>query len=331
MNRRRVGYLNDTDVTLAGSYRPARKLSPAFTVGLFSPSEPIGGGRFDRMARNLKKLEQYGHSIVAAANYRAESAYTAGSIKQRVSDFDELLSRPDVDCLLSTWGGKQCNELLEYLDFAQVGRTRKPIISFSDGCVLLNAITAETGVTTFHGPNVAGKLDESEYGDLATFSGADMDKGARVFGPDVEWTIWRDGESEGRLFGGNLNTFALGLTGTKFLELQEPVIFFWESLGDRPQIIHQQLTLLVNCGWFDRVAGMIVGDLMTDPSPEGSEWKRIDVKEAVLNALIAFDLPILKCDSFGHRSLQNPVVPIGPKCRLKTQHQLVTLEEPALT
>jgi len=90
------------------------------------------------------------------------------------------------------------------------------------------------------------------------------------------------------------------------------------------------LTCLVNAGWFDRVVGMVVGDLMIDELLPGSEWKAREAREAVLHALDGFNLPILKCNTFGHRPLLNPIVPIGPLCVLDSEGLVVELRESAL-
>jgi muramoyltetrapeptide carboxypeptidase len=206
--------------------------------------------------------------------------------------------------------------------------SRKPIVTFSDGCVLLNAITAKTGLITFHGPNVAGKLDESNHASLDLLRGRNVDKGEfPAFGNSARafWECWREGQATGRLYGGNLSTFVLGLVGTRFLDISDSVIFFWENVGDSPQIIHQYLTCLVNAGWFDRVAGMVVGDLIINPLPEGSEWKRRSAQAAVLQALAGFNFPIAHCPTFGHRSLENPIVPIGATCVLDTDGRSATV------
>jgi len=328
LERAHIGYLNATLRKSQIPHQPANALTNGGTIGLFSPSEPVGGGRLARLTGNLDRLRKVGFRIVESEGMKKISAYTAGSVADRVKDIHALIADPEIDCLLATWGGKQCNELLAWLDFDAIGEAQKPVIAFSDGCVLLNAITSRTGLVTFHGPNVAGKLDESEHWDMSLLDGSRATYGFDVFalsGQRENVEVWRPGIAEGRLFGGNLNTFVLGLVGTSFLEISEPILFFWESLGDRPQIIHQQLTCLVNAGWFDHIVGMVVGDLFVDPEPEGCEWKNRSARDATLNALDSFTFPILKCDTFGHRRLENPIVPIGPRCELDTTKRAVKL------
>lgn len=326
---------NESQALTAIEYVPAIGLRAGSTIGLFSPSEPVGGGRADRMRRNLETLTAAGYQIVEATYARAISAYTAGTPAERAGDIHDLVHDRNVDALLATWGGKQCNELLPYLDYEAIGQAQKPVLAFSDGCVILNAITSATGLVTFHGPNVAGKLDESSHSDLSTLTGQANTQSvslSAVFGQTANshWETWRAGEAEGRLYGGNLSTFTLGLVGTRFLDLDEPVLFFWESLGDRPQILHQHLTCLRNAGWFENVAGMIVGDLMFDPLDPETAWKSRSARDAVLAAIEPYGFPVVQCATFGHRALENPIVPIGGRCALDTAAREARLLEPVL-
>ncbi len=61
---------------------------------------------------------------------------------------------------------------------------------------------------------------------------------------------------------------------------------------------------------------MVVGDLMFDPLDAGTEWKAREAREAILIALANFTFPIAYCPTFGHRRLENPIVPIGARCVL---------------
>lgn len=299
---------------------------PQPTVGLYSPSEPLAADRPQRLEAAIEPLKQQGYQFTYSANARAHLGYMAGKASQRAADIHELIDRDDVDMLLATWGGKQCNQLVSLLDFDRIARSRKPFSGFSDGCVLVNAITAATGMYTFHGPNVAGKMNETRHVDLSPMVSTESPifSPDRVFGDDTSesWETWRGGEAVGRLFGGNLTTFVLGLVGTEYLPSGTDIIFFWEVLDERPQIVHQHLTCLANAGFFRNVRGMVVGDV-NDVEP--TDWKSRSIREAVLDAVGDFSFPVAHIPTFGHKAVENPAVPIGPRAELSSAKRSVRL------
>lgn len=296
--------------------RRVRYLSQEATIGIFSPSEPIVETRQERFNKGLSILTENGFRFKLGKNCLAISAYTAGSIEERLEDIHTLARDTEIDALMASWGGKSCNQLIRYLNYEELADARKPILAFSDGCVLLNAITAVTGLITFHGPNVVGKLDETKHSNLGILIKKGTLERTNLLGsPSPGSTrVIRGGKATGKLFGGNLSTFVLGTVCSNLSKhLWEGGIFFWEEASMPPQLIEQHLRALINTGLLDRIAGMIVGNfLYEDPL----EWKRIDGLSSLSNILSEFSYPILYCPTFGHAPLENPILPIGASCTL---------------
>ena len=136
-------------------------------IGIYSPSEPITEERLPRFNKGISVLSSHGYTVKYGDNVFKQNAYMAGTIKERINDINMLLSNNNVKAIMTSWGGKSCNQLLPYLDYGLIAKQRKPIMGFSDGCVLLNSITYKTGLITFHGPNVAGKLYETKHSDMS--------------------------------------------------------------------------------------------------------------------------------------------------------------------
>lgn len=294
--------------------------------GIFSPSEPITDERKTRLDRGIRILQDRGFLTVLSPNAFAQSAYTAGTVDERVDDFHQLLKDDKVAALLASWGGKSCNQLLDKVDYELVRKYRKPVFAFSDGCVLLNALAAQSELFTFHGPNVAGKLFETQHADFSLL-GKESESRLNLLGnvQHAPTRVIRSGKSQGRLFGGNLSTFVLGLVGSPYMPAWNPSLFFWESASETPQIVHQHLTCLRNAGVFDRVTGMIIGSFIVE---EPSEYKKRDPFEMIIDAVGDYQFPILYCPTFGHPShLENPILPIGAMCQLDSDlRSLILLE-----
>jgi len=73
-----------------------------------------------------------------------------------VTKLDDLMSSfsDDFVDIVYCWKWWFCvNSLLRYIDFDTIRRNPKPIFWFSDNTILINAIYAKTGLSTFHAPN----------------------------------------------------------------------------------------------------------------------------------------------------------------------------------
>lgn len=280
------------------------------TIGVFAPSEPLWGDRRTRLEAGERLLHDEGFMIRRSKNLFAEHFDSAGTVEQRLEDIQELLGDPSVHALGGAWGGKSANELIEGLDYDRCLKTAKPIFGFSDVGVILNAITAKTGLITFFGPNIVGKLDESSNCDLSLMKDPEHGKGKNPFLNNAQNKVWDviiPGEGSGRLFGGNLSTFVLGLTGSTLFKPMVGCVFFWESAGETPQIIKQHLYCLRNSGFLYKISAMVIGDVRWPQ--DGYDHQPIEsVIEEVLRGI---DIPVFRCPTFGHASLPNPIIPIG--------------------
>lgn len=292
-------------------------LLPGQCVGVFAPSEPITETRTSRLERGISILESHGFSVEKGAHIYHRRYYTAGTPSERVDDIHRLAEADQVKALMAAWGGKSANQLLGLLDYKLIAASRKAILGFSDGGVLLNAITAQTGLITFYGPNVVGKLFETQHSDLRLLRGEMPFKNLLGSVEKVEHKVIRGGRARGTLFGGNLSTFTLGCIGSQFMPASHSGIFFWESGGERLQIVDQYLTCLRNEGVFERLAGMIIGDFIHD---DPNDYRYRDPFEMVQEIVDGYRFPVLYCPTFGHPGhLENPILPIGALCEVSSE------------
>lgn len=308
----------------------AKRLNHNARIGIFSPSEPVTETRRPRLDEGIKILHNNGFGTKFSRHAFSLRAYMAGSVQERVNDIWELALDQEVHALMASWGGKSCNQLLPYIDYRNLLEARKPILAFSDGCVLLNAITAQTGLITFHGPNVAGKLSETKHADLSILTYDFREKRINLLGDPTktETRVLRPGNSKGRLFGGNLSTFVLGVVGSKFIPQFEEGILFWESVEHTPQIVDEYLVCLRNAGVFEKLTGMIIGDFIY---PDTVTYKTRDPFEMISDIVAGYKFPVVYCRTFGHPpQLENPTIPIGAMCELDTNSMFLRLMEPVV-
>lgn len=301
-------------------------------IGLFSPSEPLNDTRIARLNRNIDSLSGT-LQFRAGSSAFATHAYMAGTPEQRLSDIRELLGDPSINALLSTWGGKSSVQLVADFPYQEALDRAIPILGFSDVAAILNFVTLKTGLITFYGPNVAGKLDESRHSDLtellimSSWPAAPMGSDASSLSQ-----ILRSGQGRGILLGGNLSTFAAiyPVLLKSNVQIPEEVIFFWESGSGRPQEIDQTLTVLEALGFFKRVTGMIVGAVGS--GDESKVGPSSELALSILRPIAKYAFPVLSCPTFGHSNLENPLIPIGVLAQLAVtspqDRSLKLLEDP---
>ncbi len=302
------------------------KVNP--TIGIFSPSEPVIESRMEKFNNGIAILKQEGFEIAYGEYCFAHTNFTAGTILNRVTDINSLLEDKQVDMLLSSWGGKSCNELLNHLDYDLIKEKRKPIIGFSDPCVLSNTITAKTDLITFYGPNVVGKMNETTHSDFNILK--QSSKNHNIFDKSLkkDSKSLLKGNVTGKLIGGNLSTFTLGVACSEIdLSYYDDSILIWEDIGNPPQIINQYLRALENRGVLKRLKGMVIGYFI---SKDSKPWKEANPFAVIENIISKYKIPTLYIPVFGHAVLENPIFPIGAMCTLNTENMSLTILEEIL-
>ena len=309
------------------THTPARRLRPGSTIGIFTPSEPLTAERVERVRSGAEILVRAGFKVQFSQHWRERSAYSAGSIDQRLSDINELLNDDKVDALVAAWGGKSASQLLTGLDFELIRNKAKPICAFSDGCAILNAVTGSTGLVTFYGPNVVGKLDESAYSDLNALMKGGLSAGSTISLANSGTRVLQPGDAEGILIGGNLNSYLNMLSGSAFEPISSDCLLFFESGQKTAQAYDLLFTALRNSRHYSSIRGLILGDL---PLSDDPKWGSRAIPDIVSDI---FDnaFPILHAPIFGHRKLPNPVFPIGCRAVLSTKEaNLALIDNPTI-
>lgn len=274
--------------------------------------------------------------------------YRSGSIEERVSELNDLIENPDVKCIMSTIGGYNSNALVPYINYHQLLERPKIIIGYSDVTAILLAILAQTGLITYYGPAFVASLGEfSPLVDMTFeyFKDIFVDENAEPFElkcPDIwtdEFIPWekqmvaksvsknamvtiKEGVSEGRVIGGNLNTIQ-GIWGSKYMpEIKVGDILFIEDSMKNIAVVERSFAFLKLNGVFDRINGIILGK-HEGFKDMGSGRKPYEVLMEVIGEC---DYPILADFDCSHT---HPMLtmPLGCQIKLDATNQKVTLME----
>ena len=138
------------------------------------------------------------------------------------------------------------------------------------------------------------------------------------------------GTAEGPLIGGNLSLLA-ALQGTPFAPKTAGAIVFLEDTDEAPYRIDRMLTHLGQAGFFERVAGVLLGDFASATAEKGTE--ATDLDWVLHDRLGRLKVPVAYGFPFGHRP-RAWTLPFGVRAQLAAPDRAKTptlaLVEPAV-
>lgn len=309
------------------------------TVAIVSPSSPGVATWPHRVEAGVSYLRGLGYEVKLMPNAGLRSRWTAGSGEERANDINAAFEDPEVSVVLAATGGNHSAQILDHLDFGLIRSNPKVFQGYSDITVLLWAIAKNAGLQTFHGPAVIPEL--GEYPTILPYTERWMreawDGNPTVFDPATEWTDefldwdeqqdlerarelrpaegWRcvrEGQAEGPLLGGCLETIMWHIRGTDVWIDPEGAILFLETSEEAPSPGHVDayLTTLERSGVFDAIAGLIIG------RPMGyDDDRKKEMLDSVARRTESAGIPVLADVDIGHA---DPMLtlPIGKKAQL---------------
>ena len=315
---RKKAYINSTRIL-----KPT-PLKEGATIGIFSPSEPLTEERLRMVENGAAILRSNGFNVKFASNYDSRNYYMAGLIEQRLNDIHQLLIDPEVDALITSWGGKSCCQLLPFLDYSLIRKALKPVMGFSDGGVIVNAILAKAGLVSFYGPNVVGKLNATQYADLRSLKEDGLKIGTNLLENCPENEALIPGSAEGILVGGNLSTFVNAIAGTIYEPTFSSMILLLESGPKTSQELDTLFWGLRLNSCIRRIKGIVIGDCEIK---NDSKWGNRPLNDILLYIFKDLNIPILRAPFFGHKDLANPIFPLGCAVKLDVKKGLLILNE----
>ena len=283
-------------------------------IGFFSPSVPLLDHRIRFIKEGIDKLTSWGYQVQSISERQFLEWKNLRSASVRKKEIYDLLADNSIDILFSVWGGKNSNDLIETLDYVFIRNNAKPIIGVSDVCVLLNAITSQARIVTYHGPNVVGKLNQTKANELAIMTSSIKELKLVPDDYDEDLTVVRHGVCKGNLVGGSLGTFTIGLSGTRYMPDFDNILFFFESASLDYYQIKQHLKALSLTGFSNRVAGLFVGNLSKVNNDQLPDLYKLLCKFTPNSSI-----PIIKSNLFGHGEFYNPCFPIGAVTYIDTR------------
>ncbi len=311
----------------------ANALPPGATIGIVTPASPYES--YSDVLRGIAWWEARGYRVKLADGALERTDYVAGSPELRARDLMVMFSDASVDAIQCLRGGYGSAQVIPHLDFKAIADHPKPFIGFSDITALHIAILHFTGLATFYGPSLTtvGGSKMSEFTAqrlLQMLSGETT--GLFPRDPDDPYVrALAPGKASGRLVGGCLSDLLFTM-GTPWEVNLDDAIFVFEEVGSSPHGIDRALLHLTQAGKFERVRGIVVGDLVGCEWSDGggAPWPRTKVLEEVLEERLGpLGVPVIYKLPFGHGT-HLATVPLGVQATLDASTCDLLVTEPAL-
>ena len=302
------------------------KLKAGDKVGLICPGSPISDDQYQTALSNMKQL---GLQVVEGKYIKAKYGYLAGSDTVRLRDFNAMWGDDSIKAIWCIRGGYGCARLLPDIDLDLIRRKPKVLVGYSDVTVLLNYITQETGLITYHGPIAGAYFPEEVFENIqqtlfeksssvalgmAKLSSRESEAGF------LEEVI-NEGESEGVIMGGNL-ALITSLIGTPYQVHLKGKLLFLEDIHEKPYCLDRLLTTLIQSGGLDGVIGIALGIFVDCQAAQDAHT--LSLVEMFRDRLSAYNIPIQYGYSFGHIDY-NMMIPVGGMAQLNTFESLLNL------
>jgi muramoyltetrapeptide carboxypeptidase len=232
-----------------------------------------------------------------------------------------------VAAVIAARGGYGSVHLLPLLDPAELRRTPKAFIGYSDNTSLLTWLSLGCGIVSFHGPMLEGRLAKGAAGyDARSFTAALTPEPMGELTPPGLATL-QHGEASGPLFGGTL-TQILASLGTPYAFMPpDGSVLFIEDVNERPYKLDRMLTQLRLSGVLGRARAIVWGEMCGCDEPGGQPSAQHTIRQ-VMNG---FPGPIVYGFPSGHTIGPSWTLPLGVHVRVVAgERPAVIVEEAAV-
>jgi len=263
----------------------------------------------------------------------------------RIRDLQDALDDPRTLAVVATNGGAYLSRLLPHLDFAALSRRRRPLwaFGFSEISTLVNLVASYPQGRGVYWlcpnflawrvkPRSAARAAFGEFWrQLARITGTERDERGdakalaqtpRVCPLQGAVVAGRPKSARVRLVGGCLSVLAAQLGGRPLRRVQPDGRWLaLEDVNDPPFRLDRHLAAFKTAGWFERVAGVLVGDFHAD----GADTQGAVLKLLPYHLPRGRALPVVATRSFGHVWPMTPLL-LNRPLKMEVRRRQVTLE-----
>ncbi len=250
-------------------------------------------------------LKSNGKDVVLSNCLYAKRGVFQGTPKERADELMRMFEDPDVSEIYDISGGDIANQLLPYIDFDSVAKSKAVFWGYSDLTTIINAIYTLTGKES-----VLYQVKNMVWGDATEVQRNRFFNREELFHP--RFSFYQGDSMEGVVVGGNIRCF-LKLAGTKYFPDLQGKILFLESLGGLQAQMAAYLAWLQQLGAFEKVNGILLGNFR-EMEKAGCEPEIVELMKDYAGP----GLPIAKTGEIGHKNDSKAIV-IGKQIEMKNK------------
>lgn len=290
---------------------------------------PSGHVVEERLRRGCAVLASWGLQVSVGRHVLDRTRHHAGDDAARAADLVAAWCDPAVSAVLVARGGSGAARLVDGLDWATMRAAGpKALVGFSDVTVLHEAVAHHLGLATLFGPMPASEVFGGEHPDAETAEHLRLTlfepERVQVLGAALQGGSGRtvphvSGRATGATVGGTLALLA-NTVGTAESRPAHGRIAVLEDVAEPAYRLDSMLTQLLRTGWFDDVAGIVLGS-WTDCG-DGA-------LDTVVERLSGLGVPMVSGLPVGHGRPQL-TVPLGVEAELDADAGTLSFVEPAL-
>ena len=308
-----------------------KKFKSGDKIATISPSSGVAGEPDTRWRyeQGVKRLEnEFGLEVVPMPNSLKGTEYLYENPQARAEDLMTAFKDERIKGIIANVGGKDCIQLLPYIDLQVISENPKIFMGYSD-ITILHLLMVKAGITSFYGPNLLTDFAENVVMDPYTVEMVKRvlfsNETIKEIKPANEWAIevleWDEADKsqrltmmpnsgyellqgsgvvKGKLIGGCMDVLEIA-KGTQIwpeLESWKNGILFLEVANGKlePSHIKSWLRNYAAQGILHRVNGVIFGK----PQDERyfNEYKKV-IREVMRENNLE-GLPVLFNLNFGH-------------------------------
>lgn len=268
-------------------------------IGIFAPSDWFPKKLFEE---GLKQIKKHGHEVIVAENvHKRVKDFMAGTVEERLADLKQL-AMADVDIVWAAEGGYAATEIRHGLEAWKEQLKGKLLIGYSD-VTNLHVPWSAWGGRSIYGPTVCRLNQWSKESVERLFELVDGVE--RMSYQGGEGII--EGEVEGTLIGGNLETFTfcLGTVHDPLRAATRPVILALEEYRQELSVISRQMDQILDSTDFGVVVGIVLGrfcQLAEEGYPAWAKGVQVGQMLAAKLAQRRLLIPVWQYEEWGHET-----------------------------
>lgn len=297
-----------------------RRLVPGDRVAIVSPAGPSPGPAFDA---GLEVLRGWGLEPVVMPHARDDDGLFAGSDRDRAADFTAAWADPSIAAVVAARGGYGTQRMIDQVRWGRLQEVGpKAFVGFSDVTALHEAVALRLEASTLHGPMPSWSkfIEDAEIREHLRQTLFEPERVQKLVSPTARTLV--GGKATGVTFGGTLTLLAAGIGTAEHRQDVEGGLLLLEDTGEEPYRIDRALTQLRRAGWFEGLAGIVLGS-WADCGPEA------EVRAVLGERLGMLGVPVVEEFGFGHCA-PALTVPLGLEATLDADEGTLKFAEPAL-